>query len=390
MASTVTTERPLLELKIQEQADGQVDASIPVRWVITPELVKQLKQAEFVAPHALVVVSHKTVDDYEDEVIWTDTYRDIVPLRDEMTYVSFSHPGVNRISVIILDGTYINRKFKAMLLCRNNSNRFDFFVFHDYDGEFECKLGAVSTFLQQDGSAPYAFEENVLVPESVFAKEPPAWMNRIVRKYNHGKDVDQCDFRGKAMISLPWFFLVDMTIGNAIRAIITIAALFCGIRGLAWSELHPIDGSLAGIWSYSQGSSRWFTKKDGNDRSFASLFLNPITLVLPAIIAFAVKRDIWWSLIGVAIGCGLATMLLFMIGLHYYFNEYRPDHKKESRYRDFTVSEKIEVFDELERMATWPVDKITADYKSLPRDKRTFHLFFLKTKKNVCKPYADR
>ena len=99
----VGSRRVLLTLSIQQNAEGHVLAMAPVRWCLTPYGRDRIKANEYKKPYVMLLVRNTfraPGSEYEEHQI-TDMI--LTPLSKEMTFVSFSRPGINEIHAFIVD-----------------------------------------------------------------------------------------------------------------------------------------------------------------------------------------------------------------------------------------------------------------------------------------------
>src|SRR5690554_1739290 len=114
-ATEIDTEAPaLLELKFNQDPDGNVDSTIEVTWCLHHDLLPELDSRGFVDPHLLLVVGYprqRRINDDHVDITWYDTKRHLVPLTGKKEFVSFKHAGENRIVAMIVDKAKANKKF---------------------------------------------------------------------------------------------------------------------------------------------------------------------------------------------------------------------------------------------------------------------------------------
>ncbi len=428
---SVTETKPpqgaLLQLKTEQRPEGEVDATIPVRWCIQPALIEELKQRGFKKPELLLIVrtalriTHS--EDYT-EVIWTDTSRVILPLDQELQYISFMRPGANQVVAYILDMSKAKKPFFEHVLAGGKG---------DYN---------VSSLAWEDGTFPSNLEGvpvmdvsstlDVEVPAEMFAPPDAEWAKTLVNRFFFTKPLNQCHFKWRLMGSVAWlpFF---MFFGTLFKIGSFVVASFCGLRmhktGIA-SLWHPFSGQWAAIWTDSEESSIWFHKKKKNDQRHSrrrefpapTIMLNPFTLLsLPAIV-FAIGQLTeqvgqgeqehtvkliswgWWQTVLIVDGLllGLVTLILAINGIGFGLLALRDKltdnpvqrakrdekfKKKQSKEdaRQRTTQEAI--LHELESMVCGPMNS-GVSIEALREDKQTMRLRISRYKSRHCRPYA--
>src|SRR6266496_2054659 len=109
LAKADAAARPPLTLSIVTSPDGESEASVPVRWHVSEELVQKLRTQQFENPHILIRVSSVRPNaEVPDQNDYDTTAVYIVPLTREMQYVRFSRSGVNQVSATVINLTSDN------------------------------------------------------------------------------------------------------------------------------------------------------------------------------------------------------------------------------------------------------------------------------------------
>ena len=89
--------------------EGIINADVPVRWCITPELVTQMAEDGVVDPHILLVTYHSEVGEMT---------RQLVPVANLMTYARFYRAGTTKILGWIVDGSVGRKELHKQMLGR--------------------------------------------------------------------------------------------------------------------------------------------------------------------------------------------------------------------------------------------------------------------------------
>ncbi len=432
MSVTETSRHALLQLKTQQQAQGEVDATIPIRWCVQSDLIKELKQKGYVDPHLLLVVRYsesRSVSDGITYVTWHDTARYLVRLTNEMQYVSFKRPGANQVTAAIVDvskgapRTKLEMGFYAAVLDKSNG-RYEYDITHG-DGSFRSEIRGAPVL---DVTSTLDVE----VPREMFAPEPSEWIKTIVGRFFTSRPYDQCHFRRRTIASLIWlpFFVV---LGTIFKALSLIAALVWGLRKPAVGHLFkPLHGRCLGVWEDSDKTSIWFHKKEHQyDRvqtqDFPWFLLNPFTFTVPPALLYAIfqinvtrgKGELehvenvanwgWWKTFfvvnGVLIGAFAAIVIvgfLLIVGIRLinriqndpeaskHRQEKATDKKREKeaiRVRRNATRQEV-ILRELESMVCGSTPTSEADLHALRKDKQTVSLRFSDLKSRVCRPFA--
>jgi len=168
-------------------ADGEIfNGDVPIRWCITPEMVKDMEDNGVIDPHILIVsIKHET--DHEMD-------RQLIPLTEMMTYLRFSCAGEHLVAAYIVNGSkgrkvlYNNYKTGP----NSNSNLM----------EYGCTNNELYHVAKTDITWGYAATTaKVEIPDTAFGKEPPAWLKWYANLWHEAKVVDQCNFRQRMILA---------------------------------------------------------------------------------------------------------------------------------------------------------------------------------------------
>jgi hypothetical protein len=311
-ASLQTTAGEALSLYTVQDENGQVDATVPVRWCISRETAKMLQDKKVENPHLLLVVSNGG---------W-EISRYVVPLFNEMHYVQFLRPGENVIhATIVWYGA--SKKLKKHLNARYDSGSYKVDLLHtvqpqaarlereidelreqyyaaesgsDEEAALKAQIDqlqaelrelevseAKQTTIRRHFDSMHRLEHEaqlgVIVPKAMFAKEPPKWMRWLANVYQWERAPrDQCVMRRRALFTaatLPVVALIATVIFTCITVVaglINLAIISLGlVLGLRNMNYKPLRHSY---WPFEYGQrpqdilrrsgpSVWFTKKGG-------------------------------------------------------------------------------------------------------------------------------
>jgi hypothetical protein len=173
---------PEFELIVGE-ANGEIhNADIPVRWCVTPTLVKQMEDAGIIDPHVLILTATKSGQEIQ---------RQVVPITELMTYARFTKAGDMRIYGWIVNGK-MGRKKLHKNLTRKVSGRYETTLVDTWDGTPYEKIGDLS----------YAHVSmHVEIPTGVFGKEPSPWVKWFSNLWHESRTADQCHFRRRMIFA---------------------------------------------------------------------------------------------------------------------------------------------------------------------------------------------
>lgn len=176
------------ELIVGDEGGEIQNGDVPVRWCVTPALVKELEDNKIVDPHILLVTA--TEGGYEMQ-------RQLVPMTELMTYVRFTKAGTMKLYGFIIDGAEGRKQLHKSYLRKSCGDYATHIVYH-YDGKPHSDL-------------PFEYtrtEVTVEIPAGVFGKEPGPWMKWFVNLWhnNSGRVVDQCHYRQRLWLAftLKW------------------------------------------------------------------------------------------------------------------------------------------------------------------------------------------
>jgi len=167
-------------------ANGELqNADVPVRWCITPTLVREMEERGIEDPHVLIVSCSRH----------QEFQRQLVPVTELMTYVRFTKAGDMRIYAWLLDGKKGKKELhNNYLRKKNGSYKTDIFYY-----------GIAEPYKEIDYSFDFV-SYDVSIPEGVFGKEPPAWIKWFANLWHEKRTVDQCHFRRRVTLAftLKW------------------------------------------------------------------------------------------------------------------------------------------------------------------------------------------
>lgn len=457
MGTAKAKSRPI-QLTAEISPEGQASSTLPVRWCVSRETVKEFKE-KGIKPYLLLVVSNEKRE--------TDRY--LFPVTDEMAYVRFRRPGGNLIhATLVWEGRQDPKKIifgrddegrlKADVV-KTQQPRVDAISKQIYELEVELeglaygyRRDEVRKRIEELGDEQYEVrrtepeifgirrdfdsikrldyevELQVIVPEEMFAPEPPKWLKRFVGFFFKSKTVDQCHFRKKIIASVPLalLYVPYLIVKEVVILGSLVGLLFVGRRGINFRPaINPVHHTPEDTWR-NVHSSFWFETKKERDIS-PLIVLNPIVTLISFMITglttiiwseTSFKGDkaqeqhfdhlwtgTWWIyLIGVlapaAIGAVIFLVWAVTAAIGFLIdgaartsiadqakrklNEQRRTRRLEADRQ--AVEAKRAFYASLEALSCNGDRK--ADLKELPKERRTIRLRYQAVKAAVCKTYA--
>ena len=382
---------------IDQSPTGETEAFIPVRWCLSREAVDELAAKGAIKPQMiiLVVVDKGT----NNEPRWCVTYRKVVDVGTEMTYVRFNRAGNNKLVGIVAWGPD-HMAFRQYAMTSN-------YIVDPYSGTFNVDRHNVT-------SLDFVAEQSVNVPAGMFAKEPSGWQKALVRKFfkRRESEQDECDFKGHFLTSVG-LIVPYLVFGQIVRLVQLIFGLWLGVRRMNYSAVvRPFKYDILDVTDSASGTW-WKNDREGSPRPVWWWLINPITIPVGTFGLFGVssihmtRNDkvvpfIGWSLkkcFYVVVSAHLAVILLsvmiagvIMLGSAV-INRQTPNKilvqtKKESVRLAKSELERKQLLIRLEALACdTGTTRRRASFDDLPEEARTISLRFDGLKKQVCRPF---
>lgn len=449
-----------LSLFLDQDEKGQVDSSVPVRWCISRKTAEMIEAEGILDPQLLIVIEQNG----------QELERYVVPLEDQMRYIQFRRPGMNTIHATILwqpddeeasvktilekrhdNGQYmadtldVQRPQVKALEAKCQSLRREQLDL-DESTETYATLSAQIDQVEAEVKAAQAsetpevniralfdsikriggeFQLDVMVPEEMFAKEPPRWMKWLGTKYAYWNNAarDQCDLRRRALFTL--FTLPFYWAWRAIKAVgITIFVVFAytvmevfmiaqavpylvfGARNINFHAMRqPIDEYGRARLNIGENlkPSFWWTKKVEDSEGLGGykyelrhpvlLVLNPPVLLTLAAIAFGLYQLLSQSLFQIILTVMIAVFLAVVLIVGVLATEKAASKrearalKREQEAKERKERQQAELRKDLEQLACSNASR-EVSVSALPRERRTVALRFQALKSQVCKPFA--
>ncbi|MBI2010961.1 MAG: hypothetical protein HYS89_01895 [Candidatus Colwellbacteria bacterium] len=380
---------------VEPGKDGE--AVMPIRFCVDRRVVQEIKDKKIHDLHVLMVVTNAG----------EEMSRHLVPLTAEMEYVQFYGSGANTIHATVVgvepDGD-VNLQRALVARDREGQYKWNPISFRE---EFHHDFGeAVWRAEGQDDLV-------VVVPESMFAKEPPKWFKKVIGFFWETPTRDQCHLR-KRVLALSVISPVLIACGalylvlnTAFKLAAALLLFLWGARGVnIVAAFKPLEFPNT-VWKEATRSVWFFKEKKGwrwiderwQVRPVFFLVFNPVVVgglaLVLGVIWFFVFELTWWVIVYAAIvaaGAGiLATGInYFAAGVAEQRKQRREQRRRAAvqRRREAEDREYMALVVELESMAC-NGDR-QASLKSLPRGKQTVHLRFQSTKAAICRPYTKK
>ena len=268
-------------LTISIAATGQPEASVKLSWCLNKALVEELKNTKAPKPQLLISIVSESAGGRLKE-----TARYVVPITLGTRYVSFSRSGLNSVrAMVVWDAAGEVTKLKRTLLSRYTNGGYEQDVLAYESTEFIKKLAIDGSIGNSAGSNACT----VQVPEAMFAKEPPKWLQQYIGKFVRGNAFDQCHFRRRTIAGLLSMIVVLPAL--FVFRLLSVAVLgLLGIRGINPKPvLHLFSTESYGVWRNSKQKSVWIHKKNGEERIPPFFAINPPVILLGSLVLFVVS-----------------------------------------------------------------------------------------------------
>lgn len=308
------------ELVVGDPSGEILNGDVPVRWCVTPSLVKEMEDAGMIDPHVLVMTYRKKNGH--------EMHRQLVPITDLMTYARFSKAGEMGISAWIINGA-IGRKrlhedFTARLVGEHRTS-----LISRYDGTPNESIGDIS----------FAYcGVDVIIPDGVFGKEPSPWVKWFANLWHESRPVDECSFRRRMIFAFTLKWIPVLVFAMFIVAARIIIATFCASIGYLHITsnpkylFRPFISTMLVPFNFDQRlkSHRFLVSRetlvDGWKHTQYFFFMIPFTPIIPivlGILTFGILHDagataiVTSKILGVSVGI-LATLDILRVVGHWF------------------------------------------------------------------------
>jgi len=195
-------------------ATGEImNGDVPVRWCVTPALVKELEDHEVVDPHVILVSATPGGKEMS---------RNLIPMTELMTYVRFNRAGEMMLYGFIVNGAVGRKKLHKTFLQKAHGSYITDLI-SEYDGSPYKDIDYVYT----------QTAVTVNIPAGVFGKEPKPLLKWFVNLWHSSskKVTDECHYRQRFLLAftLKWpFVLAYWSINAGVRLTIISFLGLCG------------------------------------------------------------------------------------------------------------------------------------------------------------------
>ena len=402
--------------------------TVPLRWCLEPGDVKVLKDAKTQDTYIFIAVVYE--NGVED--------RQLLPLDQTMTYVTFRYPGKHKVMAKLFwlcdeDGKPSAKRTAKLRKCfleKFSRNVYERTVIDLY-GTGEMRDG-FSLLWGDFRLSPKASLE-VEVQPGYFAKEPPAWLGWWANLWWKYGPADQCELRKRKMLAFtvqPLAMLAWVVLRAVGGLMLLATGLLLGLRKMRiMPTFLPFRERLENTWNELEGAngrhicSVFWHNDTHHDRSWLWIPITPplilaYLLILKTIssklkipflkLLALIAKWIWgkillvilspyfWAAVGV-LAAGILAVFLAMYATRSRWMESCKEWRKErKRQAELTETEKGRM---LEKMRLGELDNLykemqcsvipwSPSIEALPWKRRTLTLRFHELKSKVCKPFV--
>ncbi|MDO8510364.1 MAG: hypothetical protein Q7S15_01945 [bacterium] len=359
----------------------QSDATVPIRWCVSQNILKELKQKRVLTPYLLLTAWHH--ESKREAMV-----RQLVPLDEAMTYVQFEKPGTHTIHATIVwpvDLQYTRLVRKTVL-----DRRCEIYG----DGTLQWVLWP-SVFHLDDRA-----ELDVNVEKEFFAQEP--WDMRYVNYFFGDKARDQCEYRRRRIVAYsfaPVLLGFVFTLFWIFKAIYVLFFLILGVR-LHWDAVFDQDSHLSDIYDFEDATFEEFardnfflTNKGGEPRTRFLLLLHPIVIGVIAVIDIIAYHFEPMRYVAFVLVVALIIVAVLSLVWNHFIKRAAGSIKGkvlDQKMRNIETREERQLarYDQIFTGVVCEGFPLTARLADLPRAKRTVRLRLADIKAKVCRPFA--
>ena len=344
-------------------------AVVPVRWCLSKEALSSLKARQIKKPHILVVTAANN----------KEMSRQLIPLGEAMAYVPLYHPGFNRIyATIVWDSKDSDFGLEKKFVWKE-------------DGDYRTQLiSEGGSFLGELRHSLGLTHQDITVPQELFAKATPGWVETWVNMFHSETWRDECHFRERALYAFtlkPFLVLSWFALSIAFRFLAAFILWAIGLRDVNWSPiLRPWMRKAKEVWENVHfGFDGIYVFKDVTIRGHkhTTYYLWPFAPIVPLVLfrilyyklspVFGLPRyleTLIFTGVSVIALCAISAGVQFIVG-------WNTAHE-EKKVRDFY---------EKQVPAVLLCDGVmAASIDALPRENQTIRLKFGRLKSRICRP----
>jgi len=371
-----------IHLFIDEKASAG-DSTAAVRWCICPPVFEAIKKKSELTPYLLLVVT----DEEGHEV-----RRSLLPLAQEMEFISFSLPGRFRI--------------QATVACLDKDG-VKWILETDHWGKCRLRLtgygGDLCTDLPLGIVCEGYGEIFVNVAKEFFAKKPPHWLWWWGNLWHEMSPKDQCQFRKRCILAFslqPLVVAIYLPILILIRLCVAFFfAVGIGVRGLDFGAIvHPFSAKTGDVLAGTCiADSIFFTEEAGGVHPRFFVPFMPIVVVVAFGLTcgawgiFFRSVPFWWTPVTAIWILTVITVISVLTSLALRISDKLFGNRREFKrwiHNRLMEERREQRFRQTYAPIVCQGVPLKADLGALPKEKRTFHLRFYNLKRKVCKPFA--
>jgi len=365
-------------LKIFIDDKDVTSGSIPLSWCLDEEAINSYVEQKCPDPYIVICV----IPVEESSCIFlSKEKRFIAPIKDLMTYISFSTKGKNKIFAVICQS-----KSDAQALIRRSSygEYYRLSIAHVYGENDYCYTDYIL------GSFTNTAESlEVEVPAECFAPDPPEWEQAWVNYWFPYKPKDQCEYRRRRILAYtlqPLLFILNMII----RITITIIALFCGSRNTTLQPLmHPLSNDFETVMNLIGGGTIFIGRGESTFKNYIRLLCAPFVILPLTLFVIGCIMGIIPIMKILLVFAGAITVVLIAFSIVFgadciqYVRSYLDRKNNQIEANEYWYMNK----DNMDLILCDGKDKPTK-LKDIPKKNRTIKLKFLDLKSRVCRPFS--
>lgn len=241
--------------------DGNIDnASIPIRWCLTKELLDSINESAYKSPQVLIQVQYVTFGKNMQQTVLKEE-RHVFSLNQFIAYVPLSRPGAVVVNAFIV-GTVLG-DVKGYVRSLTYQSGYDHNRY--WWDELEHGLPIPMRLSQHDDAVidiiSMTLGYKLTIPETVFGKTPPTWFLDLLNRYQESTIVDQCNLRRRMMFfPIKLIFIMLEALIRFIGIFVSYLTLF--VLGFEQIETRYLRHPLLYGWNcYSSGDYKFCLMK---------------------------------------------------------------------------------------------------------------------------------
>lgn len=386
---------------------------LSVSWCASQALLDLLAESKIAKPAVLIVTAPAGERYHASKEV-----RKLVPFKDGLTYIDFRTSGPCNVfaAIVPLRDESDFTKAREMVFSRTGGEWDTDLLNQDGSGfrdSWNEKTASYATYKQwgidrdynktddeHDGWRAVTSQIEVVVPEGLFAKEPPAWEQTWVNIMFRNPPIDQCDYRKRRL----WAYSIQIPIALfvlAFRIVASIVLMLAGFKQVSWAPvLRPLIHESEDIIDFDGGNWFWPDINEDSFVQYAGRFalpaFSPLSLIGASGIAWMVSSAAeafsWMSffMTAVSIVATAAIVVPLAVGV---ITALAVFVQYQSRKQDELAKRTPVVYDYMrpgtaQYLSCDAMGDRARTLADVPREQRTLRLRFEDTKAKVCKPFS--